>query len=142
MICNINVDREQAIRLETPGQRCRCHRLPFIQPDRGLGRLIGVTSALRGPRLIGRSVDAEPNTPLVLSVLPLAMVASTGLAFLLLAPRLVSSLSLLDALQVSPTPSLSRRASSRNVPAEGFYDPRSRNGSWLTVSGNLHPLVS
>jgi hypothetical protein len=34
-----------------------------------------------------------------------------------------------------------RRASQRNVPPEGFYDPRTNGGTWLTVRQFLHEKV-
>jgi len=33
------------------------------------------------------------------------------------------------------------RGNSRNVPPQGFYDPRDHNGSWLTVRLRLGPLL-
>ncbi|KAI9442007.1 hypothetical protein BJY52DRAFT_473304, partial [Lactarius psammicola] len=65
---------------------------------------------------------------------------SATAAFLLLLswPLLVTSSMNPHGLPPSPL-NIVARSSSRNVPSQGFYDPRDRGGSWLTQVNNTFP---
>ncbi|KAN0135338.1 hypothetical protein V8E53_006903 [Lactarius tabidus] len=64
--------------------------------------------------------------------------SATAVFLLLLSWPLFASSRSLHGRTPSPL-NIAARSSSRNVPPLGFYDPRDRNGSWLTQVNNTFP---
>jgi hypothetical protein len=90
------------------------------------------------------AVDTPPNgpsTPPVRRIPPFPIRMSvTAFFLLLLSWPLPIAFSSANPNGHPPHPLLTARASYRNVPPLGFYDPRDHNGSWLTVR-LLHTLL-
>ncbi len=64
----------------------------------------------------------------------------TAFFLLLLSWALLAAVSLAQPNGSGGSP-FAARGNSRNVPPQGFYDPRDHNGSWLTVRLRLGPLL-